>query len=266
MNSSKAKQDPKQNDNLSNWSGSEIEIRQLLEIKDDLDMVLQKLLLKIKYAQLYGREDEIPSFIPSSQKNWFSSCKEEEYISQHLDKFIAKYGDELSKLPIAILYRILNGYFCQAVNERKAIPEDILSKFFFHCLDSHEGDQKRSILVSVIHFEEKKFEMYKTIVEKYEDVAHSNYISHLITEVITHISKNEEKMALYHTQRRYILIFFVLITVFIYLFFHQSFKQKTIDYQLMNQQRITEISCGYENKLRNMNLQLDNHLQDNIRK
>lgn len=215
----------------------------------------------MKYLEHNQNDKNLIPFITSFQ-NYLSSAKEEEFISQNLDYYILHHADELSKLPISILYRILTIYFKQYQNSSNSVTENTLTNFFFQCLDSHEGDNKRAVLLSLFPFKDSSLEVYKTIIEKYSDVAQSNYMINFKNNVIDSIIKDEEQIKV--SKGVFIILIFVLPVV-MYMSFRYFYNQKEKDYKLKNLQRINDISTGYQNQIRELNLQLDNHLHDSIK-
>ncbi|KAK8840170.1 hypothetical protein M9Y10_031110 [Tritrichomonas musculus] len=158
------------------------EYNELIRITDQIikdyseDLIFETLFFKI---------DEMEN--KNNNNSFFDTSKEEKFISNNLHNFIQK--EEMLKLPIPILYRILTLFYKQQ-QIKEEIKNDVIT-FLFNCLDKY--GKPASVLFSIIDFEEQKIEVVDRLIENYSDKFDFNLINKTLTKTVKYLTSEITK-------------------------------------------------------------------------
>ncbi|KAK8888186.1 hypothetical protein M9Y10_039250 [Tritrichomonas musculus] len=149
---------------------------QPFEITKSTVFSLYQLSIQYDVPELYKRSDE---YIKKNHKNLvlqsiqfkiqndnsevnIDLSKEEETISSHFFEYIN--DEQLSSLPVHILYRIINGHQLN-FNSMNSTNQNQFIEFLFKCLDKHK--KEASVLFSNLDFENGRVDFFSRLLRDY---------------------------------------------------------------------------------------------------
>lgn len=120
--------------------------------------------IQFKYSIINGRLNTNNNNVICDDDFEINLLEEEEEIANNFFEYVNK--DELSKLPVDFLYRVVNNKRVNQANMSEQESKEYI-EFIFKCLDEHK--QEGSVLLLNLDIEYNRIEIFEQLVHKYSN-------------------------------------------------------------------------------------------------